>query len=139
MRLDLTDPDAARRVADWVRHAREQRGWTQDRLIERAGHGLSGSTLTTIESGQPGRRNRSIIDAIERGLNVPLGTIERVADGVDVDPDDAQLNDTDGQTLEQLRRLLEMVREDRADLAALREEVAELRAARGGEGPSRAG
>lgn len=104
------EDDDAKRVGRWVAHAREARGLSQKLMIDKTGGSVS--RLSDIENGKQGPRgwNFQTIRNLERGLDVPHGTLQRVADGEDVKLED--LDASADADLAQVQRTLERVIEE---------------------------
>lgn len=111
------DDDAAAKVGAWITEARSQRGMSQKRLAAEADCAVS--TLSMIENGQHGPRgwNLTTLRSIEDALDVPFGTLQRVASGESVTL--AQLDDTPEleEILEIVRSLSEKVEQRDGELA----------------------
>lgn len=107
MRLD---DDDARAVGRWIANARmELHGWRQNDLASDVR--ISVTTLSSIEQGKQGKRgwNPATMAGIEKSLQVPEGTLRRVASGEDVDPHQVVQKNANGQALDQVSRLAGLV------------------------------
>lgn len=86
-----------RRLADYVRSARVQKGLSSQALLAEAA-GVSEGSVRSLESGKSYTRMPVVVPAIERALGWPPGTARRLVEGGDADmpfalPQDLSLED----------------------------------------------
>lgn len=103
---------------EWLRKAREAKGFTQEELAKAANNVCTGAYISSLERGQdvgkkgkPTRPSEEIVDALATALGESLATARRLA-GYDASsmPDPALdvLNQMREQTLEAMRVFLEL-------------------------------
>lgn len=117
----------AEAVGEWIVEARKRlHGWTREELALAAGKSPNGvGRLETATQGPQGPYVKTV-SAIEDALQVPRGTLQRVADGEDIDPMMVTMSETNGQVLDQVNRLVGLVRESREEQAALHAQLDDL-------------
>lgn len=115
------DDQGAKKAGAWIRASREARGMRQIDLV--ASSGISQSQLSLMENGKhgPSGWTLQIMNKVEDALEVPRGTLRRVANG---EPIQTEPGYPDEVTDELMTRILTTLRGEVTDL---RDEVAALR------------